>query len=231
LWTPSGFTDAVLGPFVAFFKTFGWTAILMLVMITLYRLPEFVMGPMATPFYHDLGFTKDFVGGIRLSAGLAGTLAGIAVGGILVASLGHVRGLIVGGVLQALAIGSFALLAIFGPDPRLFGGVMFFDNLGVGIAGVCLVTYMSGLTTLGYTATQYALLSSSYTWVGKILKGFTGAAVEAIQASGHTLMQSYAIFFIGAGAIGLPAVLLCVWLAAINSRQAALAPEASNGRS
>jgi PAT family beta-lactamase induction signal transducer AmpG len=231
LWSPSGFVDAVIGPFIAFFRTFGWTALLMLVMITLYRLPEFVMGPMATPFYHDLGFTKDFVGGVRLSAGLAGTLAGITVGGILVASLGHVKGLIVGGVMQALAIGSFALLGVFGPDPRLFGAVMFFDNLGVGAAGVALVTYMSGLTTLGYTATQYALLSSSYTWVGKILKGFSGAVVEGIQASGHTLMESYAIFFVGAGAIGLPAVLLCVWLAAVNARQAALTEETSSGRS
>ena len=231
LWTPSGLVDAVVGPFVSFFKTFGWAALLMLVMITLYRLPEFVMGPMATPFYHDLGFTKDFVGGIRLSAGLAGTLSGIAVGGLLVASLGYVRGLIVGGIMQGLAVASFALLAFFGSSPLLFGAVMFFDNLGVGVAGVARVTYMSSLTTLGYTATQYALLSSSYTWVGKLAKGFSGAIVESIQAAGYSLMHAYGIFFIGAGAIGIPAVLLCVWLAALPERQAARAAEDSSGRS
>ncbi|MGZ8362538.1 MAG: AmpG family muropeptide MFS transporter [Caulobacteraceae bacterium] len=219
LWTPRGLFDAIVGPFVSFFKTYGLVALLMLLMITLYRLPEFVMGPMATPFYHDLGFTKDFVGGIRLSAGLAGTLSGIAVGGLLAAWLGHMRGLIAGAVLQGLAVASFGLLALFGGDPRLFGAVMFFDNLGVGAAGVLLVTYMSSLTSLGYTATQYALLSSTYTWVGKTLKGFSGAVVEGIQAQGHTLMQSYAIFFLGAGAIGIPALILCVVLIMVHKRQ------------
>ncbi|MGZ8369969.1 MAG: MFS transporter, partial [Caulobacteraceae bacterium] len=106
-----------------------------------------------------------------------------------------------------------------GGDPRLFGAVMFFDNLGVGAAGVLLVTYMSSLTSLGYTATQYALLSSTYTWVGKTLKGFSGAVVEGIQAQGHTLMQSYAIFFLGAGAIGIPALILCVVLIMVHKRQ------------
>src|SRR3954451_15201232 len=61
LMTGRGFVDAVVGPFVEFFRTHGWLALLMLAMISLYRLPEFVMGPMANPFYHDLGFSKDVV--------------------------------------------------------------------------------------------------------------------------------------------------------------------------
>ena len=220
LWNPRGLFDAVIGPFVSFFGRYGWMALVMLLMITLYRLPEFVMGPMATPFYHDLGFAKDFVGGVRISAGLAGTLAGIAAGGFLAAGLGHMRGLIVGAALQGLAIASFSLLGFFGGHPPLFAAVMFFDNFGVGAAGVLLVTYMSSLTSLGYTATQYALLSSTYTWVGKILKGFSGAAVEGLQAQGHTLLNAYAIFFIGAGAIGLPALILCVFLARAQPKAA-----------
>ena len=74
-----------------------------------------------------------------------------------------------------------------------------------------LVTYMSSLTSLGYTATQYALLSSTYTWVGKIAKGFSGAIVEGLTAT-HGLMGAYTIFFIGAGAVGLPALVLCLLL-------------------
>jgi PAT family beta-lactamase induction signal transducer AmpG len=218
LWTPKGLFDAVVGPFVSFFRQYGWLALVMLLMITLYRLPEFVMGPMATPFYHDLGFNKDFVGGVRLSAGLAGTFCGIAGGGLIAAALGRFRGLVVGALLQGLAIASFSLLAIFGPDPRLFGAVMFFDNFGVGAAGVLLVTYMSSLTSLGYTATQYALLSSAYTWVGKVLKGFSGVVVESLAAS-HGLMGAYAIFFIGAGAIGLPALVLCLALGGAQRRR------------
>jgi PAT family beta-lactamase induction signal transducer AmpG len=213
LWTPRGFLDAVVGPFTAFFQAYGAMALLMLLFISLYRLPEFVMGPMATPFYHDLGLSKDVVGGVRGSFGLLGSFLGIATGGLAVARLGPFKGLMLGGVLQALAIASFALPALYGADPKLFAAVMTLDNFGVSVAGVALVTYMSSLTTLGYTASQYALLSSTYAIVGKFLKGFSGAVVEGLQAQGHTLMQSYALFFVGAGAIGLPAVLLCLMLA------------------
>jgi len=217
LWTPSGLASAVVGPFVSFFRSYGWFALVMLLMITLYRLPEFVMGPMATPFYHDLGFEKAFVGEVRLSAGLAGTLTGITVGGFLAAWLGRMRGLMVGAVLQGLAVASFALLAVLGPDPKLFALVMFFDNTGVGAAGVLLVTYMSSLTSLGYTATQYALLSSSYTWVGKILKGFSGTVVESLQAA-YGPMGGYAAYFVGCGLIGIPALLLCILIAMTTPR-------------
>ena len=223
LWTPRGLADSVVGPFVDFFRSYGVLAVVMLLMITLYRLPEFVMGPMATPFYHDLGFAKDFVGGVRLSSGLAGTFCGIAGGGMIAAALGRFRGLVVGAVMQGLAISSFALPALFGPDPRLFAVVMFLDNFGVGAAGVLLVTYMSSLTSLGYTATQYALLSSTYTWVGKVTKGFTGLVVESL-AHSYGQMNAYEIFFIGAGALGLPALVLCVLLANAQRRREAAAP-------
>ncbi|MFL6260192.1 MAG: AmpG family muropeptide MFS transporter [Thermoanaerobaculia bacterium] len=218
LWTGRGLFDAVVGPFLAFFRTWGPVGLLMLAFISLYRLPEFVMGPMATPFYHDLGISKDMVGAVRGTVGLAASFLGIAFGGLLVARAGYMRALILGGLLQGVAIASFALLAIYGGDPRLFGAVMVFDNFGVSAAGVALVTYMSSLTSLGYTATQYALLSSAYAIVGKFLKGFSGAVVDGLQAHGHTLMESYALFFVGAGAIGLPAILLCLWLAAVQRK-------------
>jgi PAT family beta-lactamase induction signal transducer AmpG len=220
LWTPRGFFDAVAGPFIAFFRTYGAMALLMLLFISLYRLPEYVMGPMATPFYHDLGLSKDLVGGVRGTFGLVGSFAGIVVGGLTMARYGPFKGLILGGILQALAVASFALLAVHGGDPRLFATVMTMDNFGVSVAGVALVTYMSSLTSLGYTASQYALLSSTYAMVGKFLKGFSGVVVEGLQAQGHSLMQAYALFFIGAGALGLPAILLCLVLARAARRRA-----------
>ncbi|HXR95421.1 MAG TPA: hypothetical protein VN718_06050, partial [Rhizomicrobium sp.] len=79
-------------------------------------------------------------------------------------------------------------------------------------AGVALVSYMSSLTSLGYTATQYALLSSAYAWPGKILKGFSGAAVEGLSAH-FGPMNGYAMFFLGCGALGVPALLLFWFLA------------------
>jgi MFS transporter, PAT family, beta-lactamase induction signal transducer AmpG len=81
------------------------------------------------------------------------------------------------------------------------------ENFSISFAGVALVAYMSSLTNLGYTATQYALLSSTYAWMGKILKGFSGATVESLSTS-HGLIHAYGIFFIGCGLIGVPAIIL-----------------------
>jgi PAT family beta-lactamase induction signal transducer AmpG len=207
-----GFFDAVIGPFGEFVRVYGWLALLMLAMISFYRLPEFMMGPMANPFYHDLGLSKDAVGAVRGSVGLVSSLLGIGAGGFSALRFGYMRTLIVGVIVQSLVIASFAILAYEGPDLRIFGAVMAVDNFGIGFAGVALVTYMSSLTSLGYTATQYALLSSAYTYVGKFAKGFSGVIVERL-ATGRTLLEGYGLFFIGAGLLGIPALILCIVLA------------------
>jgi MFS transporter, PAT family, beta-lactamase induction signal transducer AmpG len=218
IWTIGGFWDAVIGPFAVFFRTHGTLALLMLAMISLYRLPEFVMGPMANPFYNDLGLTKDMVGGVRASLGLSFSLLGIAAAGLCAVRFGYIKALIAGAVLQGLAVGSFALLSYSGTDLTVFSAVMAADSFGNAFAGVALVTYMSSLTSLGYTATQYALLSSTYAYLGKLLKGPSGAVVEALSHT-HALLESYAIFFAGAGAIGIPALILCFILMRAHEAQ------------
>jgi PAT family beta-lactamase induction signal transducer AmpG len=215
LWSMRGFYDAVIGPFAEFFRVYRWLALLMLAVISFYRLPEFMMGPMANPFYHDLGLSKDAVGAVRASIGLPASLLGIAAGGFSALRFGYMKTLIVGVILQSLVIAAFAILAYTGPDLRIFGAVMAVDNFGIGFSGVALVTYMSSLTSLGYTATQYALLSSAYTYVGKFAKGFSGVTVERL-AAGRTLLDGYALFFIGAGLLGIPALVLCIFLARAN---------------
>jgi len=207
LWTPRGFLDAVVGPFIAFFRAHGWLALVMLAAISLYRLPDFIMGPMSNPYYHDIGLSKQTVGEVRGSIGLVATFVGIAAGGFCSLKLGYMRALIIGGIVQAAAIAAYATLAFAGMSIPLFALVMAGDNFGISFAGVALVTYMSSLTNLGYTATQYALLSSTYAWLGKILKGFSGAAVESLSAT-HGLIHAYGIFFVACGLTGVPAVLL-----------------------
>jgi len=207
LWTPRGFFDAVVGPFIAFFRAHGWLAFVMLAAISLYRVPDFVMGPMANPYYHDLGLSKETVGAVRGSIGLLATFAGIAAGGFCSLKLGYMRALIIGGIVQAAAIAAYATLAFAGTSIRLFALVMVADNFSISFAGVALVAYMSSLTNLGYTATQYALLSSTYAWLGKILKGFSGATVESLSST-HGLVHAYGIFFIACGLTGVPGVLL-----------------------
>src|SRR5213593_673357 len=218
LWSARGFFDAVIGPFKVFFQTYGSTALLMLLMISLYRLPDFMRGPITNPFYHDLGLSKDVVGGVRASVGLAATLLGIAAGGWASVRFGYFKTLITGGVIQAIGIASYSIMAFHGPDIGTFSAVMVADDFGWSFAGVALVTYMSSLTSIGYTATQYALLSSTYVWLGKILKGTSGALVEYLSNHGHTLMDAYGMFFIGAGAIGLPGLILCIVLARATKR-------------
>ena len=215
---PPRIFDAFLGPLIEFFRHHGWFAAVMLLMISVYRLPEFVIGPVAGPFYSDLGLSKDVVGGIRASVGLFASIGGIAAGGLLVATLGFQRTLVIGAILQGLGVATFALLAFYGPSIGLFSFAMAMDNFCYAFAGVALVTYMSSLTSVGYTATQYALLSSIYTLFGKFLKGFSGAVVEGFQASGRTLMESYGLFYIGAGLIGIPALLLCLVILVRKSR-------------
>jgi PAT family beta-lactamase induction signal transducer AmpG len=149
---------------------------------------------------------------VRASIGLVSSLLGIAAGGVSEIRFGYFRTMIAGLIIQSVTIANFATLAYTGPDIRVFGAVMFADNFGIGFAGVALVTYMSTLTSIGYTATQYALLSSTYTYVGKLSKGFSGVMVEQL-AAGRTLLEGYALFFIFCGFLGVPALILCIFLA------------------
>ena len=103
LWSARGFFDAVIGPFTEFFRVYGWLALMMLAMISFYQLPEYMMGPMVNPFYHDLGLSKDAVGAVRASIGLVATLLGIAAGGFCSLRFGYIRTLIAG----VITVGSY----------------------------------------------------------------------------------------------------------------------------
>lgn len=218
LWSPRGLFDAVVGPFLAFLKTHRTAALLMLAAISLYRLPDFVMGPMTGPFYVDLGLTKEAIGAMRLSAGLAGTLIGIAAAGLSAIRLGFGTTLLIGAFVGPMSNLGYTILAVIGLSTPGFAGVLFVENFSEGFAGAALVAYMGSLTTLGYTATQYALLSSFYALLGKVLKGFSGAAVEGLQV-GRELMDAYALFFAGTAAVGIPALVLC-WILDQRTRRA-----------
>ncbi|MEJ0040709.1 MAG: hypothetical protein WDM81_00090 [Rhizomicrobium sp.] len=104
-------------------------------------------------------------------------------------------------------------------DIGAFIAIMIFDSVATSFAGVALVSYMSSLTSLGYTATQYALLAASYTVLGKFLKGFSGEVVEWLGRGGD-LMHAYAVFFIGCGLAGIPGLLLFLALARIHALRA-----------
>jgi PAT family beta-lactamase induction signal transducer AmpG len=221
LWSARGLADAVVGPFVDFFAKHKAAGLVMLLMVALYRLPDFVMGPMYNPYYHDLGIAKDTVAWVRGTFGLVATFAGIAAGGIAAVRLGLMPTLMAGLVLEGFGTAAFALLSVQ-PDAGTFAAVMTLDTFAQSFAGVALVTYMSSLTSLGYTATQYALLSSTYALLGKFLKGFSGAAVDALTPA-HGLLGAYAISFLGTALTALPALALIVLLWRMQRRPRGLA--------
>lgn len=218
LWTRRGFLDAAIGPFVDFFAKHKAAGLMMLLMVALYRLPDFVMGPMYNPYYHDLGLTKDTVAFVRGTLGLVAVFAGIAASGLSVVRLGMMPSLIVGLVLEGIGTAAFALLSVH-PEPALFAAVMALDSFAQAYAGVALVTYMSSLTSLGYTATQYALLSSTYALLGKFLKGFSGAAVDALTPT-QGLLGAYATAFVATGLTAIPALVLLALLWRMQVRAA-----------
>jgi PAT family beta-lactamase induction signal transducer AmpG len=219
--------DAVVGPFLAFMKEHGKAALLILLAISLYRLPDFVMGPMANPFYNDIGIAKETVGAVRGSVGWIATTVGIVIAGLSALRLGFVTTLMIGAVVGPASNLAFAWLAWHGADAQAFSIAMAIDNFSQGFAGVALIGYMSSLTSLGYTATQYALLSSFYAMPGKFLKGLSGAAVDGL-AKTHALVDAYALFFIGTALIGIPALLLCLWLVR-HARRVAEGPLPATG--
>lgn len=223
LWSASGLFDAIAGPFISFFKTHGQWALLMLAAISLYRLPDFVMGPMNNPFYADVGISKEFVGEIRATVGLVSTTLGIAAAGISAVRFGFVPTLLAGAVLGPGSNAAFSWVAWSGADPNVFVTAMAIDGFSTGFAGTALVAYMSSLTSIGYTATQYALLSSFYALLGKVLKGFSGVLVEQLSL-GRTLIEGYALFFLCTALVGLPALLLCFLLARRKPEPNAITP-------
>ena len=175
--------DAVAGPIVEFFRIHGAAmAVLMLSMISLYHLSDYLRGPMTNPYYFALNISTPTIAYVRATIGLTASLVGIAAGGLACLRFGVHRSLILGAILQPIAIGAFAVLAWYGGDFALaalgpvkltgFEAIMAFDGFAIAFSGVALVTYMSTLTSLGYTATQYALLTSALAWLpAKIPQG------------------------------------------------------------
>lgn len=195
--------DAVLSPFIDFVQRWRWQALLLLALIATYRISDVVMGVMANPFYVDMGYTKDEVASVAKVYGLIMTLVGAALGGLLTARIGVMRTLMLGALLSAATNLLFAWLAGRGHDMQGLIFAVSADNLSAGIATSAFVAYLSGLTNVAYSATQYALFSSVMLLLPKFLAGFSGAVVDA---------HGYAYFFTATALLGAP-VLLLVWLA------------------
>lgn len=197
------FADAVISPFVEFFERTGRLAVLILLLIGCYKLSDITMGVMANPFYLDLGFTKADIANVTKIFGFFMTIAGAGLGGILVVRFGILRPLLAGAVLVAATNLLFVWLAVSEPSLSHLAVVVSADNLSGGLATSAFIAWLSSLTNTSYTATQYALFSSLMTLPAKFIGGFAGIVVDT---------SGYASFFLYAGLLGIPAILLVTYL-------------------
>ena len=199
---------ALVEPFADFFRRYRWQAALILALIAVYRISDVVMGIMANPFYVDMGYTKDEVAAVTKIYGVVMTLAGAFIGGALALRAGVMRVLLLGAVLSAATNLAFAWLAGVGHNLTALIVVVSADNLASGIASAAFIGYLSSLTNVNYSATQYALFSSMMLLLPKFVAGFSGDFVNA---------YGYANFFASTAVLGLP-VLVLVALAARAQR-------------
>lgn len=199
------FIGAVICPFVDFFQRNGKMAIGILLFIGLYRISDITLAIMANPFYLDMGFSKIEIANVTKIYGLVMTLAGAIIGGVVVVRYGVKRPMLVGAILVAITNLLFATMVSKGHDLTWFTLIVSADNFSGGFASSAFIAYLSSLTNTAYTATQYALFSSIMTLPAKVISGFSGIVVDT---------SGYTYFFIYTASLGIPAILMVLWLIA-----------------
>lgn len=187
-------------PLLDFFKRYGWhTAALLLALVGLYRISDIVLGVISNIFYQDMGFTKPEIATAVKTYGLAITIFGGFLGGILAYRIGVMRALLWGAILSALTNLAFIALAYAGRDLTLLYLVVSLDNLAAGFASAAFVAFLSSLTNIQFTAVQYAIFSSLMTLLPKTLGGYSGAMVDGM---------GYPGFFMLTALLGVPVIAL-----------------------
>ncbi|MDT3378095.1 MFS transporter [Labrys neptuniae] len=194
----------------------GWILLPIMLLIALYRLPDFLAGVMSNPLYIDLGFSKAEIANISKIYGFAIGLTAPFVGGFCIWRFGLMPSLLFGGIAAATSHLSMALLAAKGADSTYLALAVSVESFAGGFAGTALMAYMSSLTSPAFAASQYALLSSLYALPGKLLAGMSGKMVD---------LFGYPVFFSATSTIGLPVAILCliVWRSA--DKEAPARPE------
>ncbi|HEX5042384.1 MAG TPA: MFS transporter [Candidatus Polarisedimenticolaceae bacterium] len=203
------FIAAVICPLTDFFARFGpLLAVSILLFMGSYRLTDFTMGSMTNSFYIDKGYTLTEVAAVVKAYGLAASVIGVIVAGMVMAKIGLLRSLVLGSAMVMLSNTGFSLLAAASGKTLLgLGLVNGFDNLALAMHGTALIAFLSSLTSVRYTATQYALFSSMYALPGKLMEGFSGFVVDAI---------GYPRFFLYTASLSIPALVLLYFLARLG---------------
>ena len=194
-------TRAWVMPIRDFFERYGKKALLVLALIGLYRISDIVAGNISNIFYQDLGFTKTQIANAVKVVGVIAAIGGGFVGGWIAQKTGVMRAMMIGALL-ACATNLLFILLFYTPTSFMMYMAVITDNLAAGLASAVFIAFLSALTSIRFTAVQYALFSSLMTLSPKILGGYSGAIVDA---------TNYPVFFAITFVIGIP-ILLLVYL-------------------
>jgi MFS transporter, PAT family, beta-lactamase induction signal transducer AmpG len=194
---PKSISDAVINPFVSYFKRSG--ALEMLLFIVLYKLGDAVAGKMTTPFLIQMGFSKTDIGTVNKGFGMIVTIIGALYGGVMVARLGILRSLWIFGILQGLSNLVFLSLATFGKNYYLMIACIGVENICGGMGTAAFVAFLMSLTDKHFTATQYALLSSLMVL----------ARTFAVAPSGYLAQHlGWPMFFVMSACLAIPGLVV-----------------------
>ncbi len=205
----SWFVASVVEPLADFLRRFGKFAIVLLVFVSFYRISDYVLGILANPFYLDIGYSKSQVATIAKVYGAWVTIAGIGLGGWAVLKFGVARCVVTATILIASTNLFFAAMVITGPKLWMLAVTISADNIAQGFGGTVLIAYLSSLVNVSFTATQYALLSSIMSLLPKFVAGYSGEVQESLGWLG---------FFLYAAALGIPAIILAVYVSRRHER-------------
>ena len=203
--------ESYVDPARDFFLRYKSVALWILLLVGFYRVSDIVMGVIANIFYLEMGYSKNEIATVTNVFGTIITIVGSFLGGLIALRVGVLRTLLLGAFLSAASNIVFAWLSVQS-DPGINELTMaiIIDNLSQGIAIAAFIGWLSSLTSISFTATQYALFSSIMTLLPKLIGGYSGSIVEAI---------GYADFFILTALMGIPIIVLVIFIGKITENK------------
>jgi PAT family beta-lactamase induction signal transducer AmpG len=202
------FDEALFEAFKDFFNRFGlWSAALLLLIISTYRLTDIVMGPMAMPFYLDLGFSKTEIGALVKTIALFGSVIGFFIGGLVIKRISLFNALLLGGLCVLFTNLFFAYVASVQANISLLSLIVGLDSFAAGLVGTVNIAFLTSLVSKKFTAVQYAMLTSFMMLPGKFFSGFSGMLAD-YYVSTSSIESGWEYFFYTTSAMSIPALIL-----------------------
>tara|TARA_B100001027_G_scaffold78679_1_gene53733 strand:- start:757 stop:2169 length:1413 start_codon:yes stop_codon:yes gene_type:complete len=198
--------ESYFSPIKNFIKKYGKFALFILLLISLYRMADVVMGVMANIFYLEKGYSISQIATYSKFFGVFATIAGGLLGGYFAMKFGTMITLFIGALIASSSNLLFAWLATTEANIKYLISVITADNISSGFAGAAFVIYLSGLTSLKFTATQYALFSSIMLFLPKLIAGYSGSWVD---------IMGYQNYFIVTALLGIPVLFLIVYISKV----------------